>query len=238
MKKALIIAAACVGAAGAFLAALVALINARGGLSPRYAGLQRAPVLGGMITVKQAEQSGEKAPTEGKGGRDAPYLSLGAEAEVARLAQELELKKGEYEARLLELKRRSRELEAWEKQMKVERDKLREHFAAEKQELAALREELKRKEEALNARQIQIDENEEDNLSSTAGIYDRMSPEQAAKILMEMYSDGREDVVVKIIYLMQDRTAAKTLESFSDPKIGAQVTERLRRIAPPDKLGG
>jgi len=37
---------------------------------------------------------------------------------------------------------------------------------------------------------------------------------------------------------MQDRTAAKTLESFTDSKIGAQITEQLQRIVKPTKAGG
>ena len=35
---------------------------------------------------------------------------------------------------------------------------------------------------------------------------------------------------MKIIYLMQERSAAKTLAAFADPKIGAEITEKLKHI--------
>jgi flagellar motility protein MotE (MotC chaperone) len=85
---------------------------------------------------------------------------------------------------------------------------------------------------------LRIDENEAANLKATAGIYDKMSSEQAAAILSQMFAGGQQDSVVKIISLMQDRSAAKTLESLTDAKIGAQITEQLQRIAKPTKAGG
>ena len=90
----------------------------------------------------------------------------------------------------------------------------------------------------LAALQVKIDDDEAANLKSTAAIYDKMAPEQAAAILTQMYSGDQQDSVVKIISLMQDRTAAKTLESFTDSKIGAQITEQLQRIVKPTKAGG
>ncbi len=122
--------------------------------------------------------------------------------------------------------------------MKVERDALRTKMEKEKEDLAAERTELDQKETALAAAQLKVDQNEAANLKATAAIYDKMAPEQAAAILTQMYSGGQQGTAVKIISLMQDRTAAKTLESFTDAKIGAEITEQLQRIAKPTKAGG
>lgn len=241
MKRVLLAGAAALAAAAAFLGALVVLVNARGGLSPSHAGVKRMPLLGALIEVKPAKPAQEPgSPGEqGEGQpREMPYLRYGSASTVSRMVEELELKKTEYEALLRGLERRAAELEAWEKQLKVERDRLREQFTEDKEELAALRARLRRKEQELDARQVAIEQEEEQNLAATAAIYDRMASERAAEILMEMYSEGQQEAVVKIVHLMQQRTAAKALEAFPDPKIGAQITERLQHIGRADKAGG
>jgi flagellar motility protein MotE (MotC chaperone) len=53
-----------------------------------------------------------------------------------------------------------------------------------------------------------------------------------------MYSSGQQDTVVKIIYLMQDRSAAKTLEAIADAKIGAAITQKLKQIGKTVPQGG
>jgi len=186
----------------------------------------------------KAKQPGAAAPAETTAQGNMSFLRFGAESRLTQLADELEAKKTEYEALLQESQRRARELEAWEHQLKVERDTLRQKLEKEKEDLAAQRQELDQKETTLAALQLKIDENEAANLKSTAAIYDKMDPEQAASILAQMYSGGQQDSVVKIISLMQDRTAAKALASFTDSKIGAQITEQLQRIAKPTKAGG
>jgi len=236
VKKPIIIAAVAVAAAGAFLTALVVATNVRGGLDPSRAGLKKVPLLGALVKVREpapddkakaegkAKQPGAAAPAETTAQGNMSFLRFGAESRLTQLADELEAKKTEYEALLQESQRRARELEAWEHQLKVERD--------------TLRQKLDQKETTLAALQLKIDENEAANLKSTAAIYDKMDPEQAASILAQMYSGGQQDSVVKIISLMQDRTAAKALASFTDSKIGAQITEQLQRIAKPTKAGG
>ena len=239
MKKIVILSAVIIGSAAAFLAALVVLINSRGGLSPRYSGLRRAPLLGSLVKIQTTEKPDiDQALAAGTSGSEVPYLRFAPKEGLPRLARELEAKRAEYEALLRQLKRRQRELDGWERQLKVERDKLRERFSREKEQLAATRQELEMERQELEAFRIEIEEAEEANLAATASIYDRMASERAANILMEMYTGGQQETVVKIVYLMQDRTAAKTLEAFADPKIGAQITERLQRVASPQDSGG
>jgi len=244
VKRAAIIAAVAVLGAVAFMAALVVAINMRGGLEPSRAGLKRVPLIGALVKVKpvaepvDAELAGPVPGTATPGTDDLPYLRFGAQARLAELVEELEARKREYEALLLQQQRRAREIEAWERQVKVERDAVREKFEREKENLAALRQQLDQRQAALDAMQLKIEADEEKNLKTTAGIYDKMSPEQAAAILTEMYVGGQQESVVKIIYLMQDRSAAKTLEAFTDAKLSAQITEQLQRISKPAKVGG
>ena len=63
-------------------------------------------------------------------------------------------------------------------------------------------------------------------------------PEKAAELLTQLCADGKADTAVKILYLMQDRSAAKTLEAVKDPKTGADITERLQRVTKDAPAGG
>ena len=244
MKKWIIIAAAVPVAGVAFMVALVVLINARGGLDASRAGIKNVPVIGALIKVKEPVATAEAAqaaaapdPAAPDGG-DLSFMRFGAESQLAVLVQELGSKKAEYDALLLQAQRRGRELDAWEKQLKVERDAVRDSFEKEKTDLTTQRQQLEQKLSSLTTLQLQIKTTEEANLKATAGIYDKMASEQAAAILTQMYTSGQTDNVVKIISLMQDRSAAKMLEAFTDPKIGAQITEQLQHVAKPAKVSG
>jgi flagellar motility protein MotE (MotC chaperone) len=226
-----------------FLISLAVVVRTRGGLSPTHAQLADAPLLGALFPVKE-EAEGVGAPAEGeeggilRPGRQVPFLRFGPEARLQKLAQELTAKKSEYDSLLRQVERRSRELDAWERQMKKERDDLLSVLRGQEEDLGALQQELARKEEQLAALQIAIEQAEEDNLKSTADIYGKMASERAAEILTQMYGDGEQETVVKIIYLMQDRSAAKLLESITDPKIGADITGRLKRITQTEQQTG
>jgi flagellar motility protein MotE (MotC chaperone) len=244
VKKPIIIAAAVLVGGVAFMVALIAVVNARGGLDPAHPGLSRVPLLGALVKVRQPapeqgpQQQAPAAQAGAAGAGDMSFLRFGSESRLTELAQELEAKKAEYDSLIRQTQRRTRELEAWEKQITVERDALRDKFEAEKKDLATQSQQLAQKDAVLSALQLKIDDDEAANLKVTAGIYDKMDPEQAAKILTQMCSSGKEDNAVKIISLMEDRSAAKTLESFTDAKLSAQITEQLRRIVKPKKTGG
>ncbi len=238
MKKAIIAIVVSALAMMAFLGTLVVAINARGGVSGSYEGVQKIPVLGSLLKVKPPAEESALPRAAGPDPRSMPFLHADASQRLARLADELELKIAEYESRLTQLKRQARELEAWESQLKLERDNLREHFGNEKEQLAALRRELEQEAKQLEAARIAIKQEEQSNLTATAQIYDKMASEQAAKILMEMYAEGEQDTVVKLLSLMQQRSAAKALEAVPDPKISAQITEKLQKVSRPSGTGG
>jgi hypothetical protein len=231
-------------AAGAFvfMITLVVFVNLRGGVSGAHTRLASIPVLGGLLKARPdaaepaaAPQDQAEAPRQQ---REIPFLRFGPEARLARLAQELETRKDEYDAMLTGLERRERELDAWQRQLKLERDALREQFGKEKEQLAQVRDEVQQRELALQSRQVAIDVAEEASLKKTAEMCAKMPPEKGARILSEIYGRGEKETVVKIIYLMEGRAAAKTLAAFSDPAVSAEIVEQLKRVTKSPQEGG
>jgi flagellar motility protein MotE (MotC chaperone) len=239
-KAALAAGILCLGGV-LFAVSFAVLLKSRGGL-PSSHPLARAPLLGDFLrgeaaqadAAEQAEQEGAEPSASG----EATFLRFGTEAELERLADELQVTKSEYDGRLRDLERRMRELDAWERQLKTERDMLRERFAKEKEELRQLKDQLERQKTEQDQRQILIEQTEQDNLRQMAKIYGKMAPETAAQVLTEMYAGEEPETAVKIIYLMPDRSAAKTLEAITDPKICAALTEALKRIGQDVQQGG
>ncbi len=235
MRKAILIGGTVFLGVVAFMACLVVVINSQGGLKPSHAGLARVPVVGSLLNVRGApeEEAVQEAAAEARelpADRDVPFLRLGSEARLQTLAEELGVKKAEYELALSRLERRSRELDAWERQLKKERDELRQKFNREKEDLARLRTECDQRQTDLDALQIAIEQAEKSNLKKMAEIYSKMDAERASEILTEMYSADQQETVVKIVYLMEGRSAAKVLGAITDSKVGADITERLKRV--------
>lgn len=243
MSKLVTIVGIVLVAIGLFVASLVVFVNMRGGVAGEDSTLAKLPVLGGLVKVRAAsEEPGSPAPAAAVQplgvGREATFLRFGPEAELVRLADELREKKAEYDVAKQELERRTRELSAWQQQIEEERTTLRDRFAKEKAELAAERQALAAKEAQINARQVAITAVEQSNLKKTAEIYGKMEAEKAAEMLASLFANGQEETVVKIIYLMQDRNAAKLLAAFADPAMGATITERLKDVGREVQQGG
>ncbi|MFO8006459.1 MAG: hypothetical protein R6V05_01845 [Candidatus Brocadiia bacterium] len=242
MKKVLIIAGVLVGAVLVFFVSAVVTVNVLGGLPPGQARLAEAPLVGGLLKVRQPAEEDTAEGEQAQGpqqpaGRRVPFLRFGPEARLNTLAQELEAKKKEYDSLLRKLERRGAELDAWEGQLEKEREAVRTRFVEERAALDELRAELDGRRRQLDALQVRISEAEESNLKKTADIYSKMSPQKAAQILAQLYGDGETETVVKIIYLMQDRSAAKALEAITDPKMSADITQRLKSITETNQEG-
>ncbi len=231
MKKVILIAAALLGAGIVFLISLAMLVNARGGLPSERAGVAQLPLIGGLFEVQGSEPEG---PPPGPPDEEKPprmsFLRYAPQARLQELAQELSVKRSEYDSRLLRLDRRDRELHVWEQQLEKERENLRKTFEARRRELARREEEISRRQAELQAFTIKLEEAEEKNLKTAAEIYGKMEPTRAADFFTEMYGAGQEDTVVKIVYLMRERDAAKVLGALQDATITADITERLKRV--------
>ncbi len=241
MKKAAIIAGFVATAVAALIGGFVVMVRMRGGISAE-SGLCRFPLVGGLLAAAPADtdedalELGEIVPQLADD-RQVPFLRFGPEAELERLIDQLKVERAEIHTAMRKQKRRSRELDAWERQLVEEREALRERFGKEKAELGSLKEELARLDAALSTREILIVQAEASNLDQIAKIYAKMEPVQAAAVLAQMYSSGEEELVVKVVHLMQDRSAAKVLEAMTDPLLSAQITEKLRTVRQDESKG-
>ena len=240
MKKLLIFGGAGLLAVMLFVGSLVVVLKMRGGVQ---AGLARAPLVGGLLgnEAAAAEPPADAPAADASAAsppRQSTYLRFGTKGRIERLADDLKAKQGEWEASLRDLERRSRELDAWQRQMKQERDRLRQVLADAQEKLAREKEDMAKREEALATRLVAIEQAEHSNLKKTAEIYGKMEALRAAAILTTMYADGQQETVVKLLYLMTDRSAAKVLEAVVDPKVSAQITEKLQQVVRESAPGG
>jgi len=242
VNKLTTIAGAVVAAGLTFLITFVVVVNARGGLGPSRAALAKAPVLGKLLKVQPVPEEVEAEPEEPAPGAlpqaGVSFLRFGEPARLQRLAEALDRKRADYEVRLQRLERRERELDAWQKQLEQERDLVRARLDRESEDLAGQRQQLAQERSQVEASQVAIAQAEESNLKKAAQIYARMSSDKAAEILERMYAGTDQDAVVKLIYLMDSRAAAKTLEAFSESQISADITQRLKNIMKSEQSGG
>ena len=96
--------------------------------------------------------------------------------------------------------------------------------------LAGVADELGPQQAAMKERQIAITRNEQENLKKTAEILEKMDSAPAAEVLTEMYSNGQIGTVAKIVYLMQDRGAAKVLAAIEPAQVRAEIIEQLSHV--------
>lgn len=92
--------------------------------------------------------------------------------------------------------------------------------------LAALREQKA----ALEAERVKIRAEDRTNLKKTAAIYEKMDPAAGGQILADMCRQDNEDDVVRILYFMTDRPAAKIIEAFEDRALAARLCDKIRRV--------
>lgn len=236
MNKVLVIAGVGLTAAVLFAATLIVAVRMRGGVSN---GLARVPLVGGLVASEAGAEGDTAAPAVAeRPKREATFLRFGPEAKLDRLADELQAKQAEWDDALRELERRARELDAWERQVKEERDLLRTTFGKAQEQLAQQKDELARREADLAASQVALTQAEQANLKQTAGMFGKMDPQKAAEILTTMFGGGQSETVVKLFHLMTDRCAAKVMEAVVDPQMSAQITERLKQVVSEGAPGG
>jgi hypothetical protein len=59
-------------------------------------------------------------------------------------------------------------------------------------------------------------------------LYESLQPEQTQALLQQLIDAGETEQVVSYLNAMQTRTASKVLAEFQDPKVAADLLERLR----------
>lgn len=92
--------------------------------------------------------------------------------------------------------------------------------------LATLREEK----EAMQAERVKIAAEDRVNLKKTAAIYEKMDATAGGQIMTDMCLQNNEESVVRILYYMSERGAAKAIEALSDKKLAARLCGKMRLV--------
>jgi len=135
--------------------------------------------------------------------------------------------------RIADCRAQTQQLNEREKQTRIVQDQL----ASQAQELEDLRVKaatalaaLRQEKAAMEAERVKIEAEDRTNLKKTAAIYEKMDAAAGGKILTDMCSQNNEDAVVRILYYMSERSAAKTIESFEDRKLAARLCDKIKRV--------
>lgn len=171
-----------------------------------------------------ADQAGEGETVLGPDGK--PVVLSPDAMELKGLIKEVRAKKDQYRLK-------KQKLEQLEAQIRIARAAL----AGEAQKLENLRvqlvaplDRLKQAKKDLEDTRIRIKAEELANLRATAGIYDKMSPEDSAPIFEEMCKNDQLTDAVWILRLMQARTAANVLGQISDKTVARKLMDGLKRV--------
>jgi flagellar motility protein MotE (MotC chaperone) len=175
-----------------------------------------------------------------------PPYNPGTE-EIARMTSELRTRLATVREREEQLTARKKMVELIQDDIRGERSALDELRTQIKSELDALneavegaekqrssldeeRQKISKNTQEMEARIVQLQKEEQDNLKKMSGMYNSMSPEVAAKILQNLADTGKMDTAVKVLGQMQERQAAKVLAELTDAGLAAQLVEKLKGL--------
>jgi flagellar motility protein MotE (MotC chaperone) len=187
-------------------------------------------------------------PSHGDSPRAAvrPAYNAGTE-EIARMTSELRTRLAAVHEREEQLIARKKQVELIQEDIRGERTALDDLRTQARNELEALndaiqgvekqrsnlddeRQKITKSTQDMEGRVVQLQKEEQDNLKKMSGMYNSMSPENAAKILQNLADTGKMDTAVKVLGLMQDRQAAKVLAQITDAGLAAQFIEKLKGL--------
>jgi flagellar motility protein MotE (MotC chaperone) len=167
--------------------------------------------------------------------------------EIARMTSELRSRLASVREREEQLTAQKKMIELIQKDIRGERIALDELRSQIKSELEALnkavegvekqgsnldeeRQKISKATQEMEARIVQLPEEEQDNLKKMSGMYNSMSPEVAAKILQNLADTGKMDTAVKVLGQMEENQAAKVLAELTDAGLAAQLDEKLKSL--------
>jgi flagellar motility protein MotE (MotC chaperone) len=202
----------------------------------------------------QAERRNEKtsAPLANANHDEAPRTAVrppynANTEELARMTNELRTRLAAVREREEQLAARKKMIELIQEDIRGERTALDELRTQIKNELEALNEAMENVEkqrgsldeerqkiskttQEMEARIVQLQKEEQDNLKKMSGMYNSMAPEVAARILQNLADTGKIDTAVKVLSQMQERQAAKVLAELTDAGLAAQLVEKLKSL--------
>lgn len=85
----------------------------------------------------------------------------------------------------------------------------------------------------LEAKKVDYNAAERQNIVKMAAWYDAMAPESSAPIIKQMADSGSMDMAVKILAQMKERQVAAIFAALNDPALAAQLLERMRTYKTP-----
>ncbi len=148
------------------------------------------------------------------------------EQELDRLGKELRLKIDAYRAKQKQLDKQQKQIQLagqlLEKQAK--------ELEALRMELVAPLTRLREVRASLENTRIRVAKLEKSNLKRTATIYEKMDATRGVGILIAMCKNNQEDDVVKILFYMSEKKAAKLLAEMQDQNIAAKLCQKLKMI--------
>lgn len=174
----------------------------------------------------------ENAPTGGERSAASAETSEArvapAEKQLNDLVYDLQEKTKLYQTKVLDQKAREQRLQMTAEMMSKDIKRLNEL----RTQLATVVSELKNQQAELQQSRVQIKGDEQGNLRTIAGTFDRMDATSAAEIVINMCKTNQLEDAVKIIYFMSERTAAKLLAGVSstEPELAPVLCDRLKRI--------
>ena len=173
----------------------------------------------------------KKAPSRqsvaGPDANEAPPVKLSLqERNLDELVRNLRQRIADCQAQTQQLNEREKQIRIVQDQLTRQAQELEDLRIKAATALAALRQEKA----AMEAERVKIEAEDRTNLKKTAAIYEKMDPVAGGKILSDMCGQNNEDAVVRIIYYMSERGAAKTIESFEDKKLAARLCDKIKRV--------
>jgi len=197
------------------------------------AALSFAVALGASFLLTATPQN--KAPIR-QAGAGAPDANEAPPVKLSLQEQDFDELVRSLRQRIADCRAQTQQLNEREKQIRI----VQEQLARQAQDLEDLRVKaasalaaLRQERAAMEADRVHIEAEDRTNLKKTAAIYEKMDAAAGGKILSDMCSQNNEDAVVRILYYMSERSAAKTIESFADKKLAARLCDKIKRVREP-----
>ena len=150
------------------------------------------------------------------------------ERQLQHLIYDVREKMNEYNRRERELAEEAARLELVRQSLQEDIEQLNELRETLDMKLAAINE----KEEQIRNTLIAVEEVERVNLERLGATYDKMDAVQAGKIMVNMAANNQLQDVVKILYYMNERNAARVLGQIGStrPEVASVLSLQLKRV--------
>ncbi len=209
-----------------------------------YDGMNKKKIIimAGLAVVSFALAMGSAFLWPGGGASESSKLRTGADgadpnqaAPVKLSLQERDLDElvGSLQRRIADCRAQTQQLNEREKQIRIVQDQL----ASQAQELEDLRVKaaaalatLRQEKEAMQSERVKIAVEDRMNLKKTAAIYEKMDAVSGGKIMTDMCLENNEESVVRILYYMSERGAAKIIEALEDKKLAARLCDKIKLV--------